>query len=111
HGRGMFSWDDGDWHDWRNYGYGDVQRDCHTTGVPQGTNNVNIFPFAGQMVASGELGGPPIALDPITLETRGIVSWSPRLSPGIHAPAGYGDNAFAAHPKWDHETGTLYGWS
>jgi carotenoid cleavage dioxygenase-like enzyme len=111
HGRGMFEWTDGDWADWRTYGYGDVQRDCYTTGVPQGTNNVNVFPFAGRLVASGEQGGPPIALDPLTLETKGIVNWSPKLSPGIHAPAGYGDNAFTAHPKWDHETGILYGWS
>jgi carotenoid cleavage dioxygenase-like enzyme len=111
HGRGMFEWTDGNWHDWRTYGYGDVQRDCYTTGVPQGTNNVNIFPFAGEVVTSGEQGGPPIALDPITLETKGIVNWSPRLSPGIHAPAGYGDNSFTAHPKWDHDTGILYGWS
>ncbi|MCZ4586315.1 MULTISPECIES: carotenoid oxygenase family protein [Rhodococcus] len=111
HGRGMFEWTDGDWHDWRTYGYGDVKRDQYTCGVPQGTNNVNIFPFAGEMVASGEQGGPPIALDPITLETKGIVNWSPKLSPGIHAPTAFGDNSFTAHPKWDHETGVLYGWA
>ena len=66
------------WHDWRDYGYGDVKRDQYTCGVSQGTNNINIFPFAGEMVASGEQGGPPIALDPITLETKGIVPWSPQ---------------------------------
>ncbi|MGZ5365074.1 MAG: carotenoid oxygenase family protein, partial [Mycobacterium sp.] len=59
---------------------------------------------------SGEQGSPPIALDPITLETRGIVGWSPQLARGIFDKAGYGDGAFTAHPKWD-EAGTLYGWS
>ncbi|MDH6291289.1 carotenoid oxygenase family protein [Rhodococcus opacus] len=111
HGRGMFEWSDGGFEDWRVWGYGDVKRDQYTAGVPQGTNNVNIFPFAGEVVASGEQGGPPIALDPITLETKGIVNWSNKLGSGIHEKSSYGDAAFTAHPKWDHDTGLLYGWS
>jgi carotenoid cleavage dioxygenase-like enzyme len=111
HGRGLFEWTDAGFGDWRDHAYGDVKRDQYTTGVPQGTANINVFPFAGELVTSSEQGGPPIALDPITLETKGIVSWSPKLSPGLHAPSAYGDNAFSAHPKWDHETGTLYGWT
>jgi carotenoid cleavage dioxygenase-like enzyme len=111
HARGMFEWTDAGFGDWRDNAYGDVKRDEYTTGVPQGTANINVFPFAGDLVVSSEQGGPPIALDPITLDTKGIVSWSPKLSPGLHAPSGYGDNAFTAHPKWDHETGTLYGWT
>jgi carotenoid cleavage dioxygenase len=79
--------------------------------VPQGTNNINTYPFAGEVLASGEQGGPPIALDPITLETKGIVRWSNKLSRGMHEPAGYGDAAFTAHPKWDRETGELFGWA
>lgn len=110
HGRGMFEWADGGFGDWRDAAYADVTRDRFNCGVPQGTNNINIFPFAGEMVASGEQGGPPIALDPITLETRGIVNWSSQLSTGIHAPAAFGDADFSAHPKWDNDTGTLYGW-
>jgi carotenoid cleavage dioxygenase len=110
-GRGLFEWTDAGFGDWRDYAYGDVQRDRFTTGVPQGVNNINAFPFNGDVVTSGEQGGPPIALDPLTLETKGIVRWSPRLSPGVHDPAGYGDNGFCAHPKWDHDTGTLYGWT
>lgn len=110
HQQGMFEWTDGIWSDWRNLGYGEVKRDCYNAGVPQGTNNINIFPFAGGLVASGEVGGPPIEIDPITLDTKGIVPWSPALSPGIHDPAAYGDATFSAHPKWDHDTGTLYGW-
>jgi carotenoid cleavage dioxygenase-like enzyme len=109
YGRGMFCWADGDWSDWRNIGFGPAVRDEFTRGIPQGTNNINCFPFGGEILASGEQGSPPVALDPITLETRGIVRWSPQLSRGIFEPAGYGDAAFTAHPKWDH--GTLYGWA
>jgi carotenoid cleavage dioxygenase len=110
-GRGIFEWSDGKFTDWRSYGLGDVVRDEHTTGVPQGTNLINVFPFAGQMVTSGEQGGPPIALDPITLETTGVVPWSAALSRGMVDPACYGDNSFTAHPKWDAKTGELFGWT
>ena len=111
HGRAMFRWADGEWSDWRNIGFGPALQDQATRGIPQGTNNINCFPFAGEILASGEQGGPPVALDPITLETRGIVPWSPQLARGIFDQAGYGDAAFTAHPKWDAASGTLYGWS
>ncbi|OMC33120.1 carotenoid oxygenase [Mycolicibacterium fortuitum] len=111
HGRAMFQLTDGQFGDWRDYGWGRVLRDEYNYGRPQGTYNINVFPFAGEMLATGEQGGPPIALDPITLETKGIVDWSPQLSSGIHEPASYGDNGFCAHPKWDEATGVLYGWS
>lgn len=111
HRRGMFEWSDGGFGDWRDSAYGDVKRDKYNCGVPQGTNNINIFPFADGLVAAGEQGGPPVSIDPITLETNGIVSWSPKLSTGLHAPTAYGDADLAAHPKWDHETGILYGWN
>lgn len=111
HGRGMFEWQDGKFDDWRGWGLGDVVRDEYTTGVPQGTNYINAFPFGGEILASGEQGTPPIALDPLTLETKGIVPWSTQLGRGAVEPACFGDGAFTAHPKWDHETGLLYGWS
>src|SRR6185437_13678267 len=80
--------------------------------VPHGVNNVNIFPFAGELVASGDtVSGPPVTIDPITLETKGVVSWSPDLSKGLHEKVCFGDGAFCAHPKWDEDTGILYGWS
>lgn len=107
-GRALFEWADG-FEDWRGYGMGEVVRNRDTEGVPQGTTNVNVFPFAGQLIASGEQGGPPIALDPFTLDTVGVVPWSNRLSQGIVPQACYGDAAFTAHPKWDHETGVVYG--
>jgi carotenoid cleavage dioxygenase len=125
HGEGMFEWSDGEWADWRNFGWGNVKRNDHNCGVSQGTNNVNTFPFAGEVLASGEQGGPPVALDPITLETKGVVRWSTQLSHGMHDPAGRAngngdgivdpdtdpDAVFAAHPKWDHETGELFGFA
>ena len=111
HGRGMFEWSDGQWSDWRNFGWGEVKRDEFTTGVPQGTANINMVPFAGEVLASAEQGGAPIALDPITLETKGVVRWSNKLSRGMIEPAAYGDAAFTAHPKWDHDTGELFGWA
>jgi carotenoid cleavage dioxygenase len=110
-GRGLFEWSDGRFTDWRSYGLGEVIRDEHTRGVPQGTNLINVFPFAGQVVTSGEQGGPPIALDPVTLDTIGVVPWSPALSRGMVEPACFGDAGFTAHPKWDPATGTLYGWT
>jgi carotenoid cleavage dioxygenase len=111
HGRGMFEWSDGEWSDWRNIGFGAAVHDESTRGIPQGTNNINCFPFAGEILASGEQGSPPVALDPLTLETRGVVPWSPQLSRGIFDQSGYGDAAFTAHPKWDAATGKLFGWS
>src|SRR6185437_11197917 len=59
----------------------------------------------------GEQGSPPVALDPITLETTGVVPWSAQLSAGMHPKACFGDAAFTAHPKWDPETGELFGWA
>jgi carotenoid cleavage dioxygenase-like enzyme len=111
HGRGLFEWTDGKWNDWRNWGFAETIPNEFTKGVPQGTNNINVFPFGEEVVASGEQGGAPIALDPLTLETRGIVPWSTQLSKGLVEPKAPGDCAFTAHPKWDERTGELYGWT
>lgn len=108
-GRSLFAYTDGEFGDWRAWGLGDVVRDEHTTGIPQGTNAINAMPFSGEVLALGEVGGPPIALDPITLETRGVVGWADQLSPGLHEPACSGDGAFGPHPKWDESTGELWG--
>jgi carotenoid cleavage dioxygenase len=110
-GRALFDWTDGKFDDWRGFGWGEVIRNELTHGVPQGTNNVNVVPFAGQLLALGEQGSPPVAIDPISLNTAGIVPWSTRLSRGMHEPACFGDAAFTAHPKWDPQTGELFGWT
>ncbi|EUA51144.1 retinal pigment epithelial membrane family protein [Mycobacterium xenopi 3993] len=83
HGVGLFEWADGIYTDWRGYGLGRVLTNEYTEGVPSGSPIVNVFPFAGEMLASGEQAIPPIAIDPITLDTRGIVPWSAKLSPGM----------------------------
>ena len=108
-GRGLFEWTDGEFRDYRTWAIGDVIRDDLAAGVPYGTNYVNVVPFAGEVLAIGEMGAPPCVLDPLTLETRGLVPWSTALPAGLVAPAA--DGAFTAHPKWDPDTGELFGWS
>lgn len=110
-GRGLFQWRDARWNDWRDWGYADATRDERAKGVSQGTNIVNAFPFGGQILTSGEQGGPPIAIDPHTLDTIGAVPWSNQLSRGVAEPANEDDMTFTAHPKWDPDTGDLYGWT
>ena len=109
-GRPIFEYADGDSGDYRSWGLGQVVRNDENKGVSQGINIVNIFPFAGDVIASSEQGGPPIALDPHTLETKGIVPWAGDLSRGLVEPSTPEDNTFTAHPKWDPQSGRLYGW-
>jgi carotenoid cleavage dioxygenase-like enzyme len=109
-GRGLFKWSDAHFGDWRSWALGDVERNGQTSGVPQGTNAVNVVPFGGHLLALGE-NTAPVALDPVSLETLGVVPWSSKLGTAMVPPACFGDGAFAAHPKWDEATGELYGWS
>jgi len=46
YGRGMFDYADGGFGDYRDYGYGEVVRTPANAHTPQGTANINIFPFA-----------------------------------------------------------------
>jgi carotenoid cleavage dioxygenase len=109
-GRALFEWSDAKYNDFRYWGLGEVARDEYTMGIPQGTNFVNVFPFRNEIFAVGEHCAP-IAMDPLTLETKGYPSWSGELAAGMFDPVCEGDASFAPHPKWDHSTGTLYGWS
>jgi carotenoid cleavage dioxygenase len=109
-GESLFEWSDCAFGDWRDMGRADVVRDARNAGIPQGVHTVNACGFGGQVLALGEL-VVPYALDPITLDTVGPVPWSTQLGRGLVEPACFGDGAFTAHPKWDPDTGELFGWS
>lgn len=59
--------------------------------------NVSVYPFAGRLLALGEQ-GLPWALDPETLETRGLYNFEGGLNE---------ISPFSAHPKIDPATGEL----
>ena len=99
YGRGMFEYADGGFGDYRDYGHGEVVRTPQNAYTPQGTSSINIFPFAGDLVVSGEFGGAPQIIDPITLETKGIVPWAPALSKGPHDLACFGDGDVLRTPE------------
>ncbi|HWF83569.1 MAG TPA: carotenoid oxygenase family protein [Vicinamibacterales bacterium] len=60
--------------------------------------NVSVYPYRGALLAFGEQ-GLPWALDPITLETLGVYTFSGQLNEVT---------PFSAHPKIDHRTGELF---
>jgi carotenoid cleavage dioxygenase-like enzyme len=60
--------------------------------------NVSVYPFGGTLLAFGEQ-GLPWALDPATLETRGLHTFDGQLNE---------ITPFSAHPKIDHQTGELF---
>jgi len=107
-GRGLFEWHDV-FGDWRDLGTLPKQGQRPTDGVPDGNAGTNIYPWysstGATLLTGNEQCVPPIELDPRTLETRGIIYWSNMLSAGNS-----GLTTFTAHPKWDHETGEMYGW-
>jgi all-trans-8'-apo-beta-carotenal 15,15'-oxygenase len=60
--------------------------------------NVSVFPHGGTLLAFGEQ-GLPWALDPITLETRGVFTFDGQLND---------ITPFSAHPKIDYHTGDMF---
>jgi len=60
--------------------------------------NVSVYPFGDALLAFGEQ-GLPWALDPSTLETRGLYTFGGQLNE---------ITPFSAHPKIDHQTGELF---
>ncbi len=60
--------------------------------------NVSVYPFGRDLLAFGEQ-GLPWALDPMTLETRGLHTFDRQLNE---------ITPFSAHPKIDHQTGELF---
>ncbi|MFW0797799.1 carotenoid oxygenase family protein [Gordonia sp. CPCC 205515] len=108
--RGLFEYEDA-WGDWRDTCMYPKSGDGRVTdGVPSGVAGTNIFPWyglaGGALLTANELGIVPMEMDPCTLETKGIIDWGYQLAPGLA-----GTPSFTAHPKWDHETGEVYGWT
>lgn len=60
------------------------------------TANTNVVYFNGQLLALKE-DSPPYALDPLTLETKGLYTFEGQL-PSL---------TFTAHPKFDPKTGEM----
>lgn len=110
HDKALFEWHDA-WTDWR--GYGQIPKNENgtiTAGVPGGSPIVNVAPFyantGDEILALAEQALAPMSLNPRTLETNGIVDWAGQLSAGMDGSA-----TFTAHPKWDPDTGEIFGWT
>ena len=110
-GRSLFAYEDCKVNDWRAMGLGDVIRTPENAGISPNTAMVNAFPFGDEVFAVGELVGSPMALDPITLETKGFPKWADELGPSHRQPVSWDDKSMSPHPKWDVDTKMLYAWS
>ncbi|MDB6014711.1 MAG: 9-cis-epoxycarotenoid dioxygenase [Gammaproteobacteria bacterium] len=73
--------------------------DPSVAGKDRTTANTALYLHAGMLFASKE-DGPPYALDPVTLETRG--AW--RAGGGAIE-----SRTFTAHPKFDSRSGEMFG--
>jgi len=108
-GRSVFEYHDA-FGDWRDTCVLPKRGNRLTDGVPEGGASTNTFPWysstGGSILTANEQSIVPVELDPLTLETKGLVFWSNQLSPGIS-----GTPAFTAHPKWDHDSGEVFGWT
>jgi carotenoid cleavage dioxygenase len=72
--------------------------DPSVAGKDRTTANTAIYFHAGRMLASKE-DGLPYEVDPVTLETRGV--WN--------AHGDITSRTFTAHPKFDPDTGEMFG--
>lgn len=69
--------------------------DPRALGIPFNVANTSVIWQGGQLLALEE-GNPPVAIDPVTLETRGPWRFADRL-----------DGPMTAHPKIDPVTGEM----
>ena len=74
--------------------------DPSVKGVQRTVSNTNVAMHNGQLLAMKE-DGPPYALDPHTLETKGLWDWNGQMTA----------TTFTAHPKIDPFTGDLVGYA
>jgi carotenoid cleavage dioxygenase len=73
--------------------------DPSVEGLSRGTANTQIVLHHGKLLAMKE-DGPPVALDPVTLET---------VEPVYRFRGALGGETFTAHPKLDPHTGEMIG--
>ena len=74
--------------------------DDSVKGLNRAVANTNVVPHNGMILAMKE-DQPPYAMDPFTLETKGLFTWDGQMTA----------TSFTAHPKIDFETGDLYGYA
>ena len=74
--------------------------DPSVAGVQRTVSNTNIVPYNGHLLALKE-DGPPYALDPRTLETKGLFDFDGQMQA----------TTFTAHPKIDPVSGNLVGYA
>ncbi|HEV3469707.1 MAG TPA: carotenoid oxygenase family protein [Pyrinomonadaceae bacterium] len=67
-------------------------------GALESPANISVYPYRDALLAFGEQ-GLPAELDPLTLETRGAFGFGGALNEV---------SPFAAHPKFDRETGEVF---
>jgi len=73
HNASLFDWTDGVFTDWRGYGLGASIPNEYTGGVPAGSPIVTCSPSPVSYWLAASRVFRPVAIDPVTLETRGIV--------------------------------------
>src|SRR4029077_4913643 len=81
-----------------NRGFGKMRRGgvlANALGQPANVSNTSVVMRDGRLLSLWE-GGPPFALDPVTLDTRGIETFGGKVK------------GFSAHPKVDPQTGELF---
>lgn len=110
HGESLFEYADGG-PDWWCYGVIDPKPDPRAEGLPGGGPWVHAVPFGDNILSLGELNTVPYVIDPITLETKGWVSWAESCGEGLVDPIHPAARTFCPHPKWDVKTGEMFGWS
>ena len=82
----------------RHRGFGEMRPGgvlANALRQPANVSNTSVLMQGGRLLSLWE-GGPPIELDPATLETRGIETFGGRVK------------TFSAHPKVDPQTGEIF---
>jgi all-trans-8'-apo-beta-carotenal 15,15'-oxygenase len=82
----------------KHRGFGKMRRGgvlANAFRQPANVSNTSVLMQGGRLLSLWE-GGPPVALDPATLETRGVETFDGKVK------------TFSAHPKVDPRTGEIF---